>query len=337
MANYKIFCPKNRGLFSERIEELTSSVSQWLAEESLQGRSMRFSKVFLSDAQNQYSQYEVSKLHGILSSSATTVVEQPPTDGSKIAVLITTSDHAYDILFDSLRLKEEESIGLDSYQQATVLFERYIKNIEAKGLDIKTHLIRTWIYVSDIDTNYQGVVNARNYIFAKHGMTAETHFVASTGIGGNTDTRSASVAIDFLTYPSISEEHKKYLQALDHLNPTHEYGVAFERGTKLSLGNEEVYYISGTASIDDKGQVVYLGNVERQAERLLDNIEALLKNGGATINDVKYFTVYLRDLSDHCIIDNFMKSRFPSIPYIIVLAKVCRPQWLIEMECVARR
>lgn len=337
MANYKIFCPQNRGLFSERIEELTSLVSEWLAEESQLGRGLRFSKVFLSDAQNQYSQYEKSKLHSILSSSATSMVEQPPTDGSKIAILAATSGQAYDILFDSMRLGEEEANGLDSYQQATALFNRYIKYTEAKGLDIKTHLVRTWIYVSDIDTNYQGVVSARNDIFAKHGMTAETHFVASTGIGGNTNIRTASVAIDFLTYPSIKEGDKKYLQALDHLNPTHEYGVAFERGTKLSLANEDVFYISGTASIDNNGKVVNLGYVERQAERLLENIEALLKNGEATISDVKYFTVYLRDLSDHNIVDRFMKSHFPCIPYLIVLAKVCRPQWLIEMECVARR
>lgn len=337
MANYKIFHPQTRGLFSKRIEELASMVSKWLAEEGRQGRNLRFSKVFLSDAQNQYVQYVNSQLHNILSSSATTMVEQPPTDGSKIAVLVTTSDKAHDILFDSLRLREDEVNGLDSYQQTTTLFERYIKYIEERGLDIKTHLVRTWIYVADIDTNYQGVVNARNDIFAKHGMTAETHFVASTGIGGNTATRSASVAIDFLTYPSIREDDKTYLQALDHLNPTHEYGVAFERGTKLSLADEEVFYISGTASIDNKGQVVNLGDVEKQAERLLENIEALLKNGGATMRDVKYFIVYLRDLSDHNVIDNFMKSLFPNIPYVIVLAKVCRPQWLIEMECVARR
>ena len=31
------------------------------------------------------------------------------------------------------------------------------------------------------------------------------------------------------------KKDKKYLQALEHLNPAHEYGVAFERGTRLTL------------------------------------------------------------------------------------------------------
>ena len=119
--------------------------------------------------------------------------------------------------------------------------------------DMKTHLVRTWIYVADIDVNYSGVVKARNDIFAREGLTADTHFIASTGIGGRTDCRTACVAIDFLTYPHIQESDKKYLKALTHLNPTHEYGVAFERGTRLQLPSSLLYYISGTASIDNKG------------------------------------------------------------------------------------
>ena len=197
------------------------------------------------------------------------------------------------------------------------------------------HCVRTWLYVADIDNNYQGVVKARNQIFATQGLTIDTHFIASTGIGGNTHSRSACVAMDFLTYPNISETDKTYLKALDYLNPTHEYGVAFERGTRLTTSNKQQYFISGTASIDKHGNVVYVGDVTRQAGRLLENIGALLKDGDATMNDVKYFIVYLRDISDYATIENFMQQAFPDKPHIIVQAKVCRPEWLVEMECMA--
>lgn len=336
--NYDICIPKTHGTFDAQLAELEERLYRHLADEEAKGRHLIYSKVFLSDAQNQYSSLVGSKLYkGLLSTAATTAIEQPPACGSKIGVL-TVCGNASHALFHSMRLSEEEAAGNDSYTQTSLLFQRYISEMEAKGLDMATHLVRTWIYVAGIDTNYAGVVKARNDIFRKHGMTADTHFVASTGIGGYTQTRSALVAIDFLTYPNIKEEDKKYLKALDHLNPTHEYGVAFERGTKLSLPDvaSPIYYISGTASIDKRGKVVNEGDVTLQACRLLENIEALLNDGGASLDDIKYLIVYLRDLSDRDIVEEYMGKRFPAIPHITVQAKVCRPQWLIEMECVAR-
>ena len=145
------------------------------------------------------------------------------------------------------------------------------------------------------------------------------------------------MAIDFLTYPGIQESDKKYLQALDHLNPTHEYGVAFERGTRLQLPSSQIYYISGTASIDNRGEVVYLGDIKKQTGRLLENIGALLADGGATMHDIKYFIVYLRDFSDYDLVNRMIEHIYPDIPRAIVHAPVCRPQWLVEMECVAEK
>ena len=148
--------------------------------------------------------------------------------------------------------------------------------------------------------------------------------------------------------PDIKEEDKKYIQALEHLNPTHEYGVAFERGTRVTLPThcsnsdgsqhfKQQYFISGTASIDKLGNVVYEEDIVRQTGRLLENVGALLKDGDATMNDIQYFIIYLRDISDYHTVDRMMQQFYPQIPRIIVEAKVCRPGWLIEMECIAER
>lgn len=338
MNNYKIFTPRERAPFPERVDELLGEVRAFLAGEEADGRQLQYAKVFLSDIQNQYQVFVESELYqDVLSPAAVSIVEQAPLDGSKVAVLVKTSDEREDFIFQSLRLTEEETRTTNSYVQTVALFEKYVRSMEGKGVDMKTHLVRTWIYVSDIDVNYAGVVKARNDIFRRYGLTADTHFIASTGIGGSSETRQACVAIDFLTFPAIHEEQKRYLQALDHLNPTHEYGVAFERGTRLTLDDRQVYFISGTASIDKHGHCIYLGDVERQTRRLLENIDALLRDGDATIRDANYFVIYLRDLSDRDTVDRMMAERFPQTPYIIVQAKVCRPEWLVEMECTAER
>ncbi len=97
------------------------------------------------------------------------------------------------------------------------------------------------------------------------------------------------------------------------------------------------FFISGTASIDKHGAVVYEGDVVRQTGRLLENIGALLKDGDATMNDIQYFIIYLRDISDYQTVEHLMQQFYPQIPHIIVEAKVCRPGWLIEMECIAEK
>ena len=336
MDKYTIIKPLSGGPFEERIGELETQVRDYLHDEDDEGRTLQWCKIFLSDAQNQYMQLIESALYQeILSVQASTIVEQAPADGSKIALLLKTSSEPADYEFVSMRLTDDEARGNSSYLQTMMLFEKYLRWLKEQGLRLDTHCVRTWLYVKDIDNNYAGAVKARNDVFQRYGLTIDTHFIASTGIGGASHIRSALVAIDFLTYPHIDESQKTYLKALDHLNPTHEYGVAFERGTRLRLADKTIFYISGTASIDRHGHVIYLRDIGRQTRRLLDNIEALLKDGGATMHDVRYFIVYLRDVSDYQQVEAFMQEHFPTLPHIIVHAKVCRPEWLIEMECIA--
>ena len=349
MDKYIILSPEAKGSFNDRLNFLYLKLGNILDTEKLENRTLQYCKVFLSDSQNQIKEFEESLLYQeFLKGTNLTIVEQTPLNGSKASLLIKTTDDTTPILFHSLRLTEEEAKGKNSYEQTRLLFNKYLKTIEGTDMTMERNLVRTWIYVTNIDVNYQGVVEARNDIFDKEGLTADTHYIASTGIGGATPVRHAAVAIDFLTVPNVKEEDKKYLQALDHLNPTHEYGVAFERGTRLTLpthtlhpeGSQQFkqqYFISGTASIDKHGDVVYEGDIVRQTGRLLENIGALLKDGDATMNDIRYFIIYLRDITDYHTVEILMNQFYPQIPHIIVEAKVCRPGWLIEMECIAEK
>ena len=45
--------------------------------------------------------------------------------------------------------------------------------------------------------------------------------------------------------------------------------------------------------------------------------------------------VYLRDIADYELVKEMYEQRFKDKPYVIVLAPVCRPGWLVEMECMA--
>jgi enamine deaminase RidA (YjgF/YER057c/UK114 family) len=337
MNQYQIF-KTGQGSLEQQTADIKQQLDCWLHYNRLTTDELRYSKVFLSDILNQYDALKASSLYRYcLAQHPCTIIEQAPADGSKIALLAEAGHDDNGFRFQSFRLSDGETQGVSSYLQTLTLFERYIQSLEGTNMNIRDNLLRTWIYVADIDVNYDGVVRARNDVFRRYGLTADTHYVASTGIGGYSQTRHATVAMDFLSLPEVQPEQLKYLQALDHLNPTHEYGVAFERGTRLTLPHRKIYYISGTASIDNQGQVLYPGDVERQTARLLDNIRALLADGEAQMSDIRYFVVYLRDFADRKTVGRYLDSHHPDIPYVLLHAKVCRPQWLVEMECMAEK
>jgi enamine deaminase RidA (YjgF/YER057c/UK114 family) len=111
--------------------------------------------------------------------------------------------------------------------------------------------------------------------------------------------------------------------------------VSFERGTRIDYGDRRHVLISGTASINNKGLVMYPGDVVKQTHRMWDNVEALLKEADCTYDDVSVMIVYLRDTADHLTVSRLYQERFPEKPHVIVHAPVCRSGWLVEMECMA--
>ena len=330
MNRFSILRPGACGPYRDALRSLLDRMQEYFRAEAADGRQPVFVRFFLSDAQNQAAALQAALQERGWAVPAVSLVEQPPLDGSHVTALVQTADEQADFLFHSLRLSEEEAAGRDSYAQSRLLFDKYLDIIRPLGLDLKTHCVRTWIYVRDIDANYAGLVKARNDVFDEEGLSHDTHYIASTGIGGATEGRSAVVAIDFLTYPGIRESDKTYLKALSHLSPTHDYGVAFERAVRLSDGK---IFISGTASIDKHGHVLHEGDVLAQADRLLENISVLLAEGGSSLDRVPYFIIYLRDISDYAVVDAYMQRRFPTVPRVLLEARVCRPAWLIEMEC----
>ena len=141
--------------------------------------------------------------------------------------------------------------------------------------------------------------------------------------------------MDAYSILDIQKSQQKYLYAKSHLNSTYEYGVTFERGTRVEYGDRSHYFISGTASIDNKGNVLHIGDIKQQTIRMWENVEMLLKEGGASLDDIMQIIVYLRDVADYSTVSKMFEEKFPNVPHVITLAPVCRPTWLIEMECIA--
>jgi enamine deaminase RidA (YjgF/YER057c/UK114 family) len=224
----------------------------------------------------------------------------------------------------------------DSKMQTEELFTSFAAYLQSQNVNLRDNLVRTWIFVRDIDTHYQGMVEARKEFFLSQGLTPDSRYVASTGIEGNAVDSGALVSMDSLSFGGLKEKQILPMNALDNLPLTITYGVTFERGLRIKFGDRSHLYISGTASIDKSGEIMHGGDVENQTRRTLDNIEMLLKNQGAALSDMAYLLCYVRNVKHVDCVNAILKDRIPSdIPLVIMQGAVCRPGWLVEVEGVA--
>jgi len=230
-----------------------------------------------------------------------------------------------------------DDLTLDSEGQMYQIFEKYESLLAREFMTVADHCVRTWIYVRDIDDNYAGVVKGRKRFFEQIGLTAETHYIASTGIAGTHSDPRVLVMMDAVAIPDLVPDSLQYLHASANLSRTIQYGVTFERGVAFSYGGRRYTFLSGTASIDADGKVLHVGDVERQTLRVWENIEALLAEDGAGTDDIASALVYLRNPEDARTVRTLIDKKFPCLDYLLLHAPVCRPQWLVEIECLAVR
>lgn len=286
--------------------------------------SLSFKRYFLSSAEQKG---QIPQTAGNVS-----FVVQPVLGTARVAVwLFLTRDYPVELIWTTNLCSKAQG----SECQTKDILSAYGSQLASKGLTIPDNCVRTWFYVQDIDHNYNGVVTGRREDFETRGMTPATHYLASTGIEGGAVEEGTSVQMDALAIKGAFSQH--YLYAPENFNPTHEYGVTFERGTVVDYGEKSHVLISGTASINNKGEIVYPGDVRAQTLHMFSNVEALLSEAGSRWEDVRMAAVYLRNASDYEAVEPIVRDRLSStgIPYVITLAPVCRPGWLIEMECIS--
>ena len=261
------------------------------------------------------------------------LVGQPPLGGSIVAEWDFESPGSW--RWDTGIIAED--LSLDAEGQMESIFTQYEARLAEAGLQVARHCVRTWIFVRDIDHNYAGMVEGRKRCFERMGLTADTHFIASTGIEGTHRDPRVLVMMDALAIPDIDAASLHYLQAPGNLNAAVEYGVTFERGVGFDHGGLRYTFVSGTASIDNKGEILFPGDVQAQTLRILDNIRALLADDWADMDQIVSMLVYLRNPEDAAAVRTVLDRELPRLDYLMLHAPVCRPDWLVEIECIAVR
>ncbi|WP_108823373.1 Rid family hydrolase [Dysgonomonas sp. Marseille-P4361] len=307
-----------------------------------EGTDLIWKRYFVSDAINQSLYFEEYP------NAVSSIVQQPPLNGTKVALWLYYIKGNNSILKEGNTLVVQRNGGSkhlytaqlhaplkNEYAETEYIFNSYNEILKQHQSTLKDNCIRTWIYVQGVDIHYQEMVKARVAYFEQEGLNKETHYIASTGIEGRHIHPHSLVLMDAYAIEGVKPGQIKFLHGLTHLNRTHDYGVTFERGTSIDFADRRHVYISGTASINNKGEIVHPHNVMKQLDRTLENINVLLSEAECGMTDIAQMIIYIRDIADYSLVNRFFDKNYIDIPKVIVLAPVCRPGWLIEIECIA--
>jgi enamine deaminase RidA (YjgF/YER057c/UK114 family) len=221
--------------------------------------------------------------------------------------------------------------GENAYEQTLDMFGVAEGLLRQAGMEFGD-VVRTWIYLRDMERDYAALNRARRDFFTSRGIDPAP---ASTGIGGGPVARGHDLCIGLYGVQSVPPPVRTVMTT-PTLNEAPLYGSDFSRGTRIIETNKVALHVSGTASIDEAGRTVHLGDFEAQVDRMLVNVAKLLEGQGATFGDIVSAVTYLKDPKDaERLRVKLQEAGFEGFPNVLVAAPVCRPELLCETEALA--
>ena len=211
------------------------------------------------------------------------------------------------------------------------MFQSAERLLQEEGMTFQ-NVVRTWIHLRHINRDYSGFNRGRAKFFRERELLFPP---ASTGIGGAppSDAQNMCLGLCAIQAPMPIEVQP---MSSPTLNEAWTYGADFSRGLKVVGTNAITLFISGTASVDEKGRTVHADDFEAQVERMILNISALLAQQNASFEDVVSAITYLKHPANASLLAKvFTKRKIQNFPNALVHARVCRPELLCEMEAIA--
>lgn len=307
---------------------------------------------------------------------ATNFVVQPPCGGQSLAIeawALCSQQAAIEFLapdvvsmeYDGLRWLSVGGIAppsatVSAYAQAKQAFDEMAARLAKAGASFQD-VVRTWLYQGSITEpeldieRYRELNRARTDFFAEQESQGrlrvhrggQAFYPASTGIG----TAGRGLNIGCLALQTSRDdvrllplENPWQTSAFEYAKTYSPKSPKFSRAMAVVIGDYVTTWISGTASIVNS-ETVHPGDVEKQTEQTIDNIEHLISRenfaghgvprAGARLRDLAKIRVYVKRPEDFEKCRAICEHRLGALPIIFAQADVCRSDLLVEIEGVA--
>lgn len=232
----------------------------------------------------------------------------------------------------------ESRLAPEPAEEAAAAIDAAEQVLAREGFSFRD-VVRTWFFLRNILAWYGPFNTARNTAFRRMGLTGpggDGAIPASTGIDGR-NARGGWCTLD-LVAATAREGQRFEMERLHNRkqNEAPEYGSAFARGMALTLGGHRYLFVSGTASIDDHGTTVHVGDFEAQTRQTVEAITALLEGAGASFGDVRQATAFLKNPCDLRSFERIaQRTGLDHVPSVVTVADVCREDLLVEIDAIA--
>ncbi len=196
---------------------------------------------------------------------------------------------------------------------------------------------RFWNYIPNInkgngdEEQYKLFCTGRLAAFEHAGMSAG-EYPSASALGHHT--KGAVFYALAAKQPGIHYRNSLQINAFQY---PREYGPSspsFSRATELTINGQNLFLISGTASIIGH-QTIAEGDLAGQINITIRNINHLLESKCQQNSNINVISakVYLRFAKDLQTTQTLLKKAFPETEMIFILADICRDNLLVEVEC----
>ncbi|MEK6664784.1 MAG: Rid family hydrolase [Pseudomonadota bacterium] len=257
--------------------------------------------------------------------------------------------HDDDVLFGVIVLPEPiAGAGKTPLQQATESAYQQVFTLLDKLR--YPYLFRVWNYLADINTlsfgleRYQQFNLGRQDAFLAHGREVVGNVPAACALGfGLSGSAQGPLTIAFLAgrVAPLNIENPRQISAYQYPQQYGPRSPTFSRASLVRLGQDEVLFVSGTASIVGHA-TLHPTDVVAQTRETMANIEAVLAEANRLASQPSFnlaslfYKVYVRHPADLAPIRAELERIVGASPNAIYLqADVCRQDLLLEIEATA--
>jgi enamine deaminase RidA (YjgF/YER057c/UK114 family) len=135
----------------------------------------------------------------------------------------------------------------------------------------------------------------------------------------------------------MSKPSKEFLNPKTLIPPG---GAGYSHVAKVNQGT--TVYLSGQVPSDPSGKLIGEGDFEAQVEQVFHNLKLAVEAAGGTMADIVKLNYYVVAELDQAIVpklrpirDRYINVENPPASTFLVVTRLMRPGWLIEIEAVA--
>ncbi|MFD1886722.1 hypothetical protein [Paenibacillus wenxiniae] len=253
--------------------------------------------------------------------------------GGTIGTKVITSQMEYIYLMNINNV--HHSYTMSEFAATFAWLGDFMKKNELLG----PHLVRTWIYLNDINNNYEQLNTDRRVFFERFAIdySEKSNILpASTCIGGISDKKcNISMDVMFLKRkndrPIIERVYTALLNEAEGVE--YLFKPTFSRALKIEdEGNIEIQ-LSGTASVNSLGRTEFKNDAYKQIKKALENVTSILESNNLTFDHFYQSTCFFKRQQDVHIFEKLLKElNIPAFANTFVVNDVCRDDLLFEID-----